>query len=172
MRLLLMAPRSVLLFAVVSIVLSGPAWADEFVNFLVKQKIGQELTVTGGFRRFSYKRRFYRRDYKTGDVENFEYFGMTMVPTMILGNGSLSLKANIIDSMLFLYTDLDLVKDIPEQGENLWFTGTLIGYQYGISGIITSPYSGGDPYVLLKRISTVAPPEAYLDSKSKSAPAQ
>jgi hypothetical protein len=167
-----MAPRSVLLFAVVSIVLSGPAWADEFVNFLVKQKIGQELTVTGGFRRFSYKRRFYRRDYKTGDVENFEYFGMTMVPTMILGNGSLSLKANIIDSMLFLYTDLDLVKDIPEQGENLWFTGTLIGYQYGISGIITSPYSGGDPYVLLKRISTVAPPEAYLDSKSKSAPAQ
>jgi hypothetical protein len=138
-------------------------WADEFVKFLAKQQVGQEITVTGGFRRFSYKKRFYRRDDKTGEVENFEYFGMTMVPTMIIGNGKLLLRANVIDSMLLLYPDPELVKDLPEQGENLWFTGTLIGFQYGISGIINSPFSGGDPYILLKRISAIAPPEAYPD---------
>jgi len=140
------------------------------VNFLAKQKIGQEITVTGGFRRFSYKRRFFHRDEKTGEVENFEYFGMTIVPTMIIGNGKLSLRANVIDSMLLVYTDQELVKDLPEQGENLWFTGTLIGFQYGISGIITSPFSGGDPYILLTRISAVAPPEAYSGAPAPPTP--
>jgi hypothetical protein len=149
---------------------SVPVWADEFVNFLVRQKVGHTITVTGGFRRFSYKKRFFRRDVKTGDVEYFEYFGMTLVPTMIIGNGKLSLRANVIDSMLLLYSDETLVKDLPEQGENLWFTGTLIGFQYGISGIITSPYSGGDPYILLTQISTVAPPEAYPEDKTPSTP--
>jgi hypothetical protein len=138
----------------------SPVWADAFVNFLAKQKVGQEITVTGGFRRFSYKKHFFRRDYKTGEVENFEYFGMTLLPTTIIGNGSLSLKASVMDAMLLLYPDQDLVKDLPEQGENLWFTGTLIGFQYGVSGIINSPLSGGDPYILLKRISTQPPPEA------------
>lgn len=152
------------LFLVV-LLCSVPVWADEFVNFLAKQKVGHTITVTGGFRRFSYKKRFFRRDVKTGEVEYFEYFGMTMVPTMIIGEGKLSLRANVIDSMLLLYSDEELVKDLPEQGENVWFTGTLIGFQYGISGIITSPFSGGDPYILLTRISTVAPPEAYLEDK-------
>lgn len=137
-----------------------PAWADEFVNFLAKQKVGQEIMVTGEFHRFDYKKHFFRRDPKTGDVENFDYFGVTMTPTTIIGNGSLSLRANMIDSMLLVYSDPEVVKDLPEQGENWWFTGTLIGFQFGISGIITSPFSGGAPYILLKRISTIAPPEA------------
>jgi hypothetical protein len=71
--------------------------------------------------------------------------------------------------MLLLYSDEELVKDLPEQGENIWFTGTLIGFQYGISGMITSPFSGGDPYILLTRVSTVAPPEAYLEDKTPPA---
>lgn len=149
---------------------SVPVWADEFVNFLAKQKVGHTITVTGGFRRFSYKKRFFRRDVKTGDVEYFEYFGMTLVPTMIIGNGKLSLRAHVIDSMLLLYSDEELVKDLPEQGENIWFTGTLIGFQYGISGMITSPFSGGDPYILLSRISSVAPPEAYPEDEILSEP--
>jgi hypothetical protein len=145
-------------------------WADEFVKFLAKQQVGQEIMVTGGFRRFPYKKHFYRRDDKTGEVENFEYFGMTIVPTMIIGNGKLSLRANVIDSMLLLYPDPELVKDLPEQGESLWFTGTLIGFQYGISGIINSPFSGGDPYILLKRVSPLAPPEAYPEKTGEHAP--
>lgn len=146
--------------------------ADEFVNFFAKQQIGQEILVTGGFRRFSYQKHFFRRDIKTGEVENFDYFGITMVPTMIIGNGTLSLRANVIDSMLLVYEDPELVKDLPEQGENLWFTGALIGFQYGISGIITSPFSGGDPYVLLKRVSPLAPPEAYPNQQKTPTPAK
>lgn len=146
--------------------------ADEFVNFIAKQKIGHTITVTGGFRRFSYKKRFFQRDIQTGNVEYFEYYGITLVPTMIIGNGKLSLRANVIDSMLLLYSDEELVKDLPEQGENLWFTGTLIGFQYGISGIITSPYSGGDPYILLTGVSPVAPSEAYPKDTTPSAPAK
>jgi len=141
------------------LLVSAPAWADAFVNFLLKQKVGQEITATGGFRRFSYKKQFFRRNYKTGEVEYFDYFGMTLVPTTIIGDGSLSQKASRLDTVLFLYADEELVKDLPEQGENLWFTGTLIGFQYGISGIISSPASGGDPYILLKRISTQPPPD-------------
>lgn len=141
------------------LLVSAPAWADAFVNFLLKQKVGQAITATGSFRRFSYKKQFFRRDDKTGDVEYFDYFGMTLVPTTIIGDGSLSQKASRLDTVLFLYADEELVKDLPEQGENLWFTGTLIGFQYGISGIISSPASGGDPYILLKRISTQPPPD-------------
>ena len=156
MRLLRVVRGSVVL---VGLLLNEAAWADAFVNFLLKQKVGQEITVTGGFRRFSYKKQFFRRDDKTGEVEYFEYFGMTMVPTKIIGNGSLSLRASVLDAMVFLYPDQELVKDLPEQGENLWFTGTLIGFQYGTSGIISSALSGGDPYILLKRISTQPPQE-------------
>jgi hypothetical protein len=150
--------------------LSAPVWADAFVNFLAKQKVGQEITVTGGFRRFHYKRQFFRRDDRTGEVENFEYFGMVMVPTTIIGNGALSLKANALDSAVLLYPDQDLVKDLPDQGNNLWFTGTLIGFQYGISGITSSPFSGGDPYILLKRISTQPPFDTILPEKEKPTP--
>jgi hypothetical protein len=147
---------------------SGPAWPDAFVEFFYKQKIGQEITVTGGFRRFAYKKKFFQRDYKTGTVQYFEYFGMTLLPTKIIGDGSLSLQANVLDSMLLLYPDQELVKDLPEQGENVWFTGTLIGYQYGISGISSSVASGGDPYILLQRIST-QPPEGALFTQEPGA---
>jgi hypothetical protein len=156
MRFLWAIRGSMALFVLLA---SELAWADAFVNFLYQQKVGQEMTVTGHFRRFSYKKQFFRRDYKTGTVEYFEFYGMTMVPTQIIGNGSLSLKANMLDSVLFLYSDQELVKDLPEQGENLWFTGTLLGFQYGISGITSAPGSGGDPYILLKRVST-QPPDA------------
>ncbi|TMA56685.1 MAG: hypothetical protein E6J80_07390 [Deltaproteobacteria bacterium] len=156
MRLLRVVRGSVVL---VGLLLNEAAWADAFVNFFYRQKVGQEITVTGGFRRFSYQKQFFRRDYKSGEVEYFEYFGMTMVPTKIIGNGSLSLRASVLDAMVFLYPDQELVKDLPEQGENLWFTGTLIGFQYGTSGIISSALSGGDPYILLKRISTQPPQE-------------
>jgi hypothetical protein len=154
---------SVLLLTLVS---STQAWSDEFVNFFRKQKMGQEITVTGGFRRFSYRRHFFQRDYKTGDVQYFDYFGTSMVPTKIIGDGSLSLRASLFDTMLLVYPDEELVKDLPEQGENLWFTGTLVGFQYGISGIIDSALSGGDPYILLKKISLEAPPEAAQPGES------
>ncbi len=153
-----------------TLLLSASAWADAFVNFFSKQKVGQEITVTGGFRRFSYKRKFFRRNYKTGEVEHFEYFGMSMVPTKIIGDGSLSLPASLFDTMLFVYPDEELVKDLPETGENLWFTGTLIGFQYGISGIINSAFSGGDPYILLKRISHEPPQESPSSSSQSPSP--
>jgi hypothetical protein len=145
------------------------AWADAFVNFFAKQKIGQEITVTGSFRRFSYKRQFFERNYKTGEVQYFNYFGMTMVPTTIIGDGALSIPASLFDTMLLLYDDESLVKDLPEQGDKLWFTGTLIGYQYGISGITSGALSGGDPYILLKKIST-QPPQAVLPQTQEPHP--
>jgi hypothetical protein len=169
MRLLWIVRGGVFMLAVLS---SALVLADEFVNFLAKQKVGQEITATGGFRRFSHQRHFFRRDPQTGDVENFDYFGITMAPTMIIGNGTLSLRANAIDSMLLVYSDPELVKDLPEEGENLWFTGTLIGFQFGISGITTSPFSGGDPYVLLKRVSPLAPSEAYPNQQQAPTPAK
>jgi hypothetical protein len=67
---------------------------------------------------------------------------------------------NLHDTLLFVYTDDTLVKDLPEEGQDLWFTGTLIGYQYGINGITSGALSGGDPYILLKRVSTQPPQEA------------
>lgn len=155
---------------VLALVLSKQGWADEYLNFLAKQQVGQEMTVTGGFRRFSDKKHFFHRNDKTGEVENFDFFGMTLTPTVLIGNGTLSLRANAINFMLLLYPDEDIVKDLPEQGSELWFTGTLIGFQYGVSGIITSPYSGGGPYLLLKRLSTVPPPEASSEDKNKSTP--
>jgi hypothetical protein len=146
--------------AILVLLLSELAWADAFVRFLYQQKVGQEMTVTGYFRRFSHKKQFFRRDERTGKVEYFEFYGMTIIPTQIIGNGSLSLQANVLDSVLLLYPDQDLVKDLPEQGANIWFTGTLLGFQYGISGITSAPGSGGDPYILLKRVSTQPPAQA------------
>jgi hypothetical protein len=138
---------------------SSLVWADAFVEFFTKQKVGQEITVTGGFRRFSYKRQFFQRNDKTGEVKYFDYFGVSMVPTKIVGNGSLSIPASLFDTMLLVYSDETLVKDLPQEGQDMWFTGELIGYQYGISGIISSALSGGDPYILLKRVSSQPPPE-------------
>ena len=141
---------------------SPPVWADAFVEFFAKQKVGQEITVTGGFRKFHYKRQFYQRDYRTGEVQYFDYFGLSMVPTTIIGDGTLSIVASLFDTMLFVYADEALVKEIPEEGDNFWFTGTLIGYQYGINGITSGARSGGDPYILLKHISKEPPPGRNL----------
>ena len=143
-----------------TLLLNTRGWADPFVEFFTKQKVGQAITVTGGFRKFTYKRQFYERNHKTGDVKYYEYFGMSMVPTQIFGEGSLALKASLHDTMLFVYTDEMLVKDLPEEGQDLWFTGTLIGYQYGINGITSGALSGGDPYILLTHISKQPPQEA------------
>ena len=142
-----------------------PSLADEFVEFFTKQKIGQEITVTGGYRKFSYKRHFFQRNYRTGEITNYHYFGLSMVPTHIIGDGALAIKASLFDTMLFVYEDEDIVKDLPEHGEGLWFTGTLIGYQYGISGITSGALSGGDPYVLLQRVST-EPPRGAVSLKA------
>jgi len=167
MRLLWAVRGSMVMFV---LLLSELTWANAFVNFLYQQKVGQEISVTGYFRRFSYKKQFFRRDYKTGAVEYFEFYGITMVPTRIIGNGSLSLKANILDGVLLLYPDQELVKDLPEKGENLWFTGTLLGFQYGISGITSAPGSGGDPYILLKCVSTQPPDDSLSSSEQNSKP--
>ncbi len=132
--------------------------ADEFVNFFAKQKIGQEMTVTGGFKRFSGTRHFFQRNDKTGEVRDFDYYGMIFLPTVMIGEGALALKASSLNSMLLFHLDPALTKDLPEQGDNVWFTGTLIGFQYGVTGITTSVFSGGLPYLLLHRVSTSAPP--------------
>jgi hypothetical protein len=149
--------------SVVSLALlsSGPSWAaDAFVRYFARQKVGQEITITGHFHRFHYKRQFFRRNDKTGDVQYFDYYGIALTPTQVVGNGSFAQEARRIDTVLLLYPDEALVKHLPDQGENLWFTGTLLGYQYGISGIVNSAYSGGDPYILLKRVSTQPPQES------------
>jgi hypothetical protein len=160
------------LVAVCTLLVSAQARADAFVEFFTKQKVGQEITVTGGFRKFHYKRQFYERNIKTGDVKYYEYFGMSMVPTQIFGVGSLALKASLHDTILFVYADETLVNDLPEEGQDVWFTGTLIGYQYGINGITSGALSGGDPYILLTRISKQPPPEAMPVPPHIAPPAQ
>lgn len=140
-----------------TLLLHASVWADAFVEFFAKQKVGQEITVTGGFHKFGYKRHFYQRDHKTGEVQYFDYFGMSMVPTTVIGDGALSIKASLFDTMLFVYVDEALVEDLPQEGENIWFTGTLIGYQYGSNGITSGALSGGDPYILLKHVSKEPP---------------
>ena len=134
---------------------SAEVRADAFVRFFANQKVGQEITVTGGFRRFPDrdKRRYFIRDRQTGEVEYVEYYGMTLLPTLVVGNGAVSMKASIMDRILLFYADRELVKDIPLKGESYWFTGTLIGYQYGTMGITRGMGIGGDPYILLRSVS-------------------
>ena len=148
---------------------SAEAWADAFVRFFAEQKVGQEITVTGGFRRFPDldKRRYFIRDRRTGDVEYVEYYGMTMLPTLVVGNGSVSMKASIMDRILLFYSDRALVKDIPLKGESYWFTGTLIGYQYGTMGITRGMGIGGDPYILLRSVSATPPERLALPPQRK-----
>lgn len=154
-----------------ALMLSRPVWAaNAFVRFFALQKVGQEITITGPFRRSFYKRDFFQKNDKTGEVQHFDYFGTTMIPTHIVGNGSLVQKASRLDTVLFLYPDEELVKDLPEQGDNLWFTGTLLGFQYGIGGIVNSAFSGGNPYILLKRVSTQPPQEAQPSQSQSTAP--
>lgn len=144
-------------------------WADAFVRFFAQQKVGQKITVTGGFRRFPtrQKKQYFMRDSMTGDVEYMEYFGMTMVPTLVVGNGSVSIKASLMDKMLLLYFDQSQVKDLPLQGESFWFTGTLIGYQYGTTGITRGMGVGGDPYILLRSVSAQPPEDLPMPPQKK-----
>ena len=128
-----------------------------FADFFPKQQVGQEMTLTGQFYRFSYARRFFRRDPQTGQVEYFTFFGVEVVPTTIIGNGTLSQEPRQIDSLLLLYPDEELVRDLPETGDQIWFTGTLLGYQHGASGITSAFGIGGMPYILLKGFSDQAP---------------
>lgn len=134
--------------------------AGAFVRFFANQEVGQEITVTGGFRRFPNKgkRRYFFENAETGEVEYVEYYGMTIVPSLVVGKGSVSMKASLITKMLLFYADPELVEDIPLKGESYWFTGTLIGYQYGAMGITRGMGVGGDPYILLESISA-EPPE-------------
>ncbi len=148
---------------------SAEVWADAFVRFFANQKVGQEITVTGGFRRFPDrdKRRYFIRDRQTGEVEYVEYYGMTMLPTLVVGNGVVSMKASIMDRILLFYADRALVKDIPLKGESYWFTGTLIGYQYGTMGITRGMGIGGDPYILLRSVSATPPETPTLPPQRK-----
>ncbi len=57
----------------------------------------------------------------SGKVEYVEYYGMTMLPTLVVGNGTVAMKASIMDRMLLFYADRDIVKDIPLTGEAYWY---------------------------------------------------
>ncbi len=103
----------------------------------------------------------------TGDVEYMEYFGMTIVPTLVVGNGSVSMKASLMDTMLLLYLSQSQVKDLPLKGESFWFTGTLIGYQYGTTGITRGMGVGGDPYILLRSVSAQPPEDLPMPPQKK-----
>ena len=128
-----------------------------FADFFQQQKVGQEMTLTGEFYRSPHTRRFFRRNYKTGQVDYFTFFGVSVVPTTIIGNGTMSQEPKQIDTLLVLFPDEELVGDLPETGDQIWFTGTLLGYQYGSSGITEAFGIGGMPYILLKRFSDQAP---------------
>ena len=149
------------------------AGAGAFVRFFANQKVGQEITVTGGFRRFPNrdKRRYFVNNTRTGEVEYVEYYGMTMVPSLVAGKGSVSMKASLMARVLLFYSDPALVSDIPLQGDSYWFTGTLIGYQYGTTGITRGMGTGGDPYILLKSVSA-KPPEDLPVAPSGSSPGE
>ena len=148
---------------------SAEARANALVRFFANQKIGQEITVTGGFRRFPDrdKRRYFIRDRQTGEVGYVEYYGMTMLPTLVVGNGTVSMPASIMARILLFYADRELVKDIPLKGESYWFTGTLIGYQYGTMGITRGMGIGGDPYILLRSVSANPPATLALPPSRK-----
>ncbi len=144
--------------ALVTLLASMPSWAaSSFADFFVQQKVGQEIAITGAFSRFPTTRRFFRRNHRTGEVEYFTFFGTSIVPTTIIGNGALSQEPRPLDSLLLLYPDEAVVKDLPETGDKIWFTGTLLGYQHGASGITEAFGIGGIPYILLKRFSIQAP---------------
>lgn len=152
------SPRLVLLLGVTALALSAsPVWADSFVNFFRQQKIGQEIKVQGPFRRDSHQRNLFKKDYKTGKVEYYTVFVTVILPTHLIGSGSLTQEAQSLDAMVALYPDESVVKDLPVEGDHVWFIGTLFGYQYGREGITTDVGTGGPPYILLKRIEPVRP---------------
>lgn len=159
--------------ALAVLLVSMPSWAaSPFANFFAQQKVGQEMTVTGAFSRYSMNRRFFRRDHRTGEVEHFAFFRASIIPTTIIGNGALSQEPRPLDSLLLLYSDETVVKDLPEAGDNIWFTGTLLGYQHGVSGITRGFGIGGSPYILLRGFSTQAPEGLDASELSKAAPSR
>jgi len=107
------------------------------------------------------------RDSVTGDIEYMGYFGMTLVPTLVVGNSSASIKASLIDKMLLLYFDQGQVKDLRLKGESFWFTGTPIGYQYGTTGITRGMGVGGDPYILLRSVLAQPPEDLPIPPQKK-----
>jgi hypothetical protein len=154
------SPQFALLLGMVALVsLAPPVWADPFVEFFRQQKIGQELKVQGPFRRNSQQREVFKKDDKTGKVEYYTFFAMVVLPTHLIGNGSLTQEARGLDVLVVFYPDENMVKDLPVEGDKVWFTGTLLGYQFG-DGITTGAGIGGYPYILLKSVE----PEASIPS--------
>lgn len=155
--------RLALILGAAALALSAsPVWADPFVNFFRQQKIGQEIKVQGPFRRDSHQRNFFARDDKTGKVEHYTFFVTVILPTYLIGNGSLTQKARGLDAMVALYPDESVVKNLPVEGDHVWFIGTLLGYQYGREGITTDVGTGGPPYLLLKNIEPISLEEPIL----------
>jgi hypothetical protein len=136
--------------------LASPTRADPFVEFFRQQKIGQELKVQGPFRCNSQQMRVFKKDEKTGKVEYYTFFATVILPTQIIGSGSHTQKARGLDVLVVFYPDKDAVKDLPVEGDHVWFTGTLLGYQHG-DGITTGVGIGGPPYILLKGIEPAEP---------------
>lgn len=158
----------VTLMGVMSIVGPKQSMASQFLRFFSNQKVGQEITVTGGHRYFAdrQKRRYFIHKSGEGPVEHVEYYGLTMIPTFLAGNGSISIAPRLWDKMLILYVNQDMVQRIPANGDSYWFTGKLIGYQYGTMGITKIMNTGGQPYVLLERVSA-HPPADGTGAKAK-----
>lgn len=152
------SPRFALLLSVAALALSAsPVWADAFVNFFRHQKIGQEIKVQGPFWRDPHQRDLFKKDDKTGKVEYYTFFATVILPTHLIGNGSLIQRVQRLDIMVVLYPDESVVKDLPVEGDNVWFIGTLLGYQYGREGITTGVGTGGYPYILLKSLEPAEP---------------
>ena len=136
--------------------LAYPARADEFVSFFQHQKIGQEIKVQGPFRRESYKRHLFKKNSTTGKVEHYDLFATVILPTALVGSGSLKQEPDRLDVLLAFYPDETLVIHLPEQGEGVWFIGTLLGYQYGREAVTDDVGTGGMPYLLLESVERAA----------------
>ncbi len=145
---------ALLLGMLVLVPTASPAWANPFVEFFRQQKIGQEIKVQGPFRRNSQQMKVFKKDDKTGEIEYYTFFATVILSTHLIGNGSLTQEARGLDTLVVFYPDENMVKDLPVEGDKVWFTGTLLGYQYGDS-ITTDVGTGGYPYILLKSIEPV-----------------
>lgn len=128
------------------------AWADAFVDFFRHQQIGQEIWVQGPFRRNAQVKHLFKKDDKTGAVEYYTLFATVILPTRLIGKGVLHKAPQNSDVVVVFYPDESAVKDLPVEGDNVWFIGTLFGYQGGTTAITTSVGSGGYPYLLLKQV--------------------
>jgi hypothetical protein len=145
--------RSTLLTAVTMLGLCvQSAWADAFIDFFRHQQIGQEIWVQGPFRRNAQVKHLFKKDGKTGAVEYYTLFATVILPAHLIGNGVLHKAPRSSDVVVVFYPDESAVKDLPVEGNNVWFIGTLFGYQWGRQAITTSIGSGGYPYLLLQQV--------------------